>query len=119
MPSRLKPVLPHGAASSQDVRSALRGTGFSREEASGNNLNFAETQPTSFRRRPDLPGEYMKRIQILDSHTGGEPTRLVLDGFPDLGRGSMAERRQRLADEFDDWRAATVLEPRGSDVLVG
>ena len=61
----------------------------------------------------------MKRIQILDSHTGGEPTRLVLDGFPDLGRGSMAERRQRLADEFDDWRAATVLEPRGSDVLVG
>lgn len=61
----------------------------------------------------------MKRIQILDSHTGGEPTRLVLDGFPDLGRGSMAERRQRLAEQFDDWRAATVLEPRGSDVLVG
>ncbi|MEX6665790.1 4-hydroxyproline epimerase [Pseudomonas sp. W2-17] len=61
----------------------------------------------------------MKRIQILDSHTGGEPTRLVLDGFPDLGRGSMAERRQLLADRFDDWRAATVLEPRGSDVLVG
>ena len=61
----------------------------------------------------------MKRIQILDSHTGGEPTRLVLDGFPDLGDGSMAERRQRLADEFDDWRAAAVLEPRGSDVLVG
>ncbi|HEY0285882.1 MAG TPA: 4-hydroxyproline epimerase [Pseudomonas sp.] len=61
----------------------------------------------------------MKRISILDSHTGGEPTRLVLDGFPDLGTGSMAERRQLLADEFDDWRAATVLEPRGSDVLVG
>ncbi len=61
----------------------------------------------------------MKRIQILDSHTGGEPTRLVLDGFPDLGRGSMAERRQLLAEQFDDWRAATVLEPRGSDVLVG
>jgi 4-hydroxyproline epimerase len=61
----------------------------------------------------------MKRIQILDSHTGGEPTRLVLDGFPDLGTGSMAERRQLLTDEFDDWRAATVLEPRGSDVLVG
>jgi 4-hydroxyproline epimerase len=61
----------------------------------------------------------MKRIQILDSHTGGEPTRLVLDGFPDLGRGSMAERRRLLAEQFDDWRAATVLEPRGSDVLVG
>ena len=61
----------------------------------------------------------MQRISILDSHTGGEPTRLVLDGFPDLGKGSMAERRQILAEQFDDWRATTVLEPRGSDVLVG
>ncbi|AGI22636.1 4-hydroxyproline epimerase [Pseudomonas sp. MT3] len=61
----------------------------------------------------------MKRIQVLDSHTGGEPTRLVLDGFPDLGNGSMAERRALLAREHDSWRAATVLEPRGSDVLVG
>lgn len=61
----------------------------------------------------------MKRIRILDSHTGGEPTRLVLDGFPDLGRGSMAERKQVLAEQFDAWRATTVLEPRGSDVLVG
>ncbi|TRX73452.1 4-hydroxyproline epimerase [Pseudomonas mangiferae] len=61
----------------------------------------------------------MKRIRVLDSHTGGEPTRLVLDGFPDLGQGSMAERRQRLAEQHDAWRAATVLEPRGSDVLVG
>ncbi|UCL87921.1 4-hydroxyproline epimerase [Pseudomonas sp. HS-18] len=61
----------------------------------------------------------MKRIQVLDSHTGGEPTRLVLDGFPELGKGSMAERRALLAREHDSWRAATVLEPRGSDVLVG
>ena len=61
----------------------------------------------------------MKRIRVLDSHTGGEPTRLVLDGFPDLGTGSMAERRQILAERHDDWRAASVLEPRGSDVLVG
>ena len=61
----------------------------------------------------------MQRIRVLDSHTGGEPTRLVLDGFPDLGRGSMTERRQLLAERFDAWRAATVLEPRGSDVLVG
>ena len=61
----------------------------------------------------------MQRIRVLDSHTGGEPTRLVLDGFPDLGRGSMAERRQLLAERFDPWRAASVLEPRGSDVLVG
>ena len=61
----------------------------------------------------------MKKIQILDSHTGGEPTRLVLGGFPDLGAGSMAERRALLAAQHDAWRAATVLEPRGSDVVVG
>ncbi len=61
----------------------------------------------------------MRKIHIIDSHTGGEPTRLVIDGFPDLGTGSMAERRGLLAERYDDWRAATVLEPRGSDVVVG
>ena len=61
----------------------------------------------------------MQRIRVLDSHTGGEPTRLVLEGFPDLGKGDMAERRQLLSERFDQWRAASVLEPRGSDVLVG
>jgi len=61
----------------------------------------------------------MRRIEIIDSHTGGEPTRLVIRGFPDLGSGSMAERRALLASQHDAWRAATVLEPRGSDVIVG
>jgi 4-hydroxyproline epimerase len=61
----------------------------------------------------------MQRIQVIDSHTGGEPTRLVIGGFPDLGGGSMAERRTLLADRHDKWRAAAVLEPRGSDVVVG
>ena len=61
----------------------------------------------------------MKRIQIIDSHTGGEPTRLVIGGFPDLGNGTMAERRALLAAQHDAWRATTVLEPRGNDVIVG
>ncbi|WP_394787116.1 4-hydroxyproline epimerase [Rhodoferax sp.] len=61
----------------------------------------------------------MQRIQIIDSHTGGEPTRLVVGGFPALGNGSMAERRALLAAQHDAWRAATVLEPRGNDVIVG
>ncbi|HEX7386064.1 MAG TPA: 4-hydroxyproline epimerase [Castellaniella sp.] len=61
----------------------------------------------------------MKRISILDSHTGGEPTRLVLDGLPDLGRGTMAQRRAYFAQHCDDWRKAIILEPRGSDVMVG
>ncbi len=61
----------------------------------------------------------MQRIQIIDSHTGGEPTRLVIGGFPDLGQGSMAERLAVLAANHDQWRRATVLEPRGNDVIVG
>ena len=61
----------------------------------------------------------MTRIVIIDSHTGGEPTRVVIGGFPDLGPGSMAERREVLAREHDRYRRATLLEPRGSEVLVG
>jgi 4-hydroxyproline epimerase len=59
------------------------------------------------------------RIQIIDSHTGGEPTRVVIGGGPDLGGGSMAERRDRFRQHFDAFRSAVVNEPRGSDVLVG
>lgn len=61
----------------------------------------------------------MKKIQVIDTHTGGEPTRLVIAGFPDLGSGPMVERRALLARDYDDWRAACVLEPRGNDVIVG
>ncbi|MFC3284060.1 4-hydroxyproline epimerase [Litchfieldella rifensis] len=61
----------------------------------------------------------MKRIRVIDSHTGGEPTRLVLDGLPDLGPGTMAERLAVLRKQHDHWRRACMLEPRGHDVLVG
>jgi 4-hydroxyproline epimerase len=58
-------------------------------------------------------------IRIVDSHTGGEPTRLVIEGGPDLGAGPLAERAQRFRTEFDHFRSAIVNEPRGSDVMVG
>jgi 4-hydroxyproline epimerase len=61
----------------------------------------------------------MKRVQIVDSHTGGEPTRVVVAGGPDLGDGPLATRLQRFRAEQDRFRAAVVNEPRGSDVLVG
>ncbi|MDT8999831.1 proline racemase family protein [Paucibacter sp. APW11] len=57
--------------------------------------------------------------RIIDSHTGGEPTRIIVRGGPALGDGSMAERLQRLRSEHDHWRSALVNEPRGSDVMVG
>jgi 4-hydroxyproline epimerase len=56
---------------------------------------------------------------VIDSHTGGEPTRVVIAGAPDLGRGSLALRRERFARDFDRFRSAIVNEPRGSDVIVG
>lgn len=59
------------------------------------------------------------RVRVVDSHTGGEPTRIVVEGGPDLGTGSLAERRERFARDYDDFRAAVVCEPRGSDVIVG
>jgi len=58
-------------------------------------------------------------IRVIDSHTGGEPTRLVLEGGPDLGEGPMAERVQRFRERFDDYRCAIVNEPRGGDPWVG
>jgi 4-hydroxyproline epimerase len=60
-----------------------------------------------------------RSIQIVDSHTGGEPTRVVVAGGPELGRGPLVVRRERFQKEFDRFRSAIVNEPRGSNVLVG
>lgn len=61
----------------------------------------------------------MHRIRVIDSHTGGEPTRLVMSGGPDLGSGSLSERARLFRERFDAYRSAVVNEPRGSDVMVG
>ena len=58
-------------------------------------------------------------MRVIDSHTEGEPTRVIIEDGPDLGGGSMAQRIQRLAANFDSLRQAVILEPRGSDALVG
>ena len=58
-------------------------------------------------------------MRIIDSHTEGEPTRMVIDGGPPLGGGSLFDRRQRFADHFDTYRSFAVNEPRGSDAVVG
>src|SRR5450759_3062266 len=61
----------------------------------------------------------MRTIRVIDSHTGGEPTRLVLEGGPDLGTGPLAVRVQRFRKHFDHYRSAIVNEPRGSGPLIG
>ena len=61
----------------------------------------------------------MERVSVIDSHTGGEPTRVVTTGGPDLGRGPLADAAKLFRDRFDAFRSRVVNEPRGSDALVG
>ncbi len=61
----------------------------------------------------------MKRLHVIDSHTGGEPTRLIMNGFPALTGDTIAAQLDDLRSHHDQWRRACLLEPRGNDVLVG
>ena len=58
-------------------------------------------------------------VRVIDSHTEGEPTRVVVEGGPHLGSGPLPDRVARLRTEFDSFRSAVVCEPRGSEVVVG
>ena len=58
-------------------------------------------------------------VRVIDSHTGGEPTRVVVAGGPDLGGGTVREQLERFRRDHDRFRSAVVNEPRGSDVMVG
>jgi 4-hydroxyproline epimerase len=62
---------------------------------------------------------FRKRIQVIDSHTAGEPTRVVISGAPALGAGPLPSRLEQLRSRYDSFRTAVLGEPRGSDVLVG
>jgi 4-hydroxyproline epimerase len=82
-------------------------------------LSVTDVNPESQRQRHLLDRSAVQRVRIIDSHTGGEPTRLVLAGGPDLGNGTVANRLKRLRSDYDWFRSAVVNEPRGSDVIVG
>lgn len=58
-------------------------------------------------------------IEVIDTHTGGEPTRVVVDSPIELSGETLADQRNDFATRFDDYRRAIVCEPRGSDVMVG
>lgn len=64
-------------------------------------------------------GSSLRMMRVIDSHTAGQPTRVIVEGGPDLGSSSLADRRDRLRTNFDRFRSAVVGEPRGSDALVG
>jgi len=63
--------------------------------------------------------EFSQPVHVIDSHTEGEPTRVVVAGGPDLGSGPLAERLQRFCTHFDQFRSGVVCEPRGCEVVVG
>ena len=60
-----------------------------------------------------------RRVKVIDSHTGGEPTRVVISGGPDLGHDALSNRVERFRNQHDDFRCAVVNEPRGSEAVVG
>lgn len=64
-------------------------------------------------------GSTIHRIEVVDSHTAGEPTRVVIAGGPDLGGGPLAARMERFRLEYDGYRRAVLNEPRGVPGMVG
>jgi 4-hydroxyproline epimerase len=62
---------------------------------------------------------HRRRVQVIDSHTAGEPTRVVVAGGPALGAGNLQARLELFRSQYDTFRTAVLAEPRGSDVLVG
>lgn len=63
--------------------------------------------------------ERLKRIRVVDSHTAGEPTRIIVDGGPKLNSTNMSLRLEEFRRDYDYLRRALVNEPRGSEVIVG
>jgi len=61
----------------------------------------------------------LRRVEVVDSHTAGEPTRVVISGGPDLGTGDLHTRLQTFRTHHDSFRTGIIREPRGSDVVVG
>jgi len=58
-------------------------------------------------------------MRVIDSHTEGEPTRVIVSNGPDLGNGSVSDRAARLARAHGDFCKSVICEPRGLEAMVG
>jgi 4-hydroxyproline epimerase len=76
-------------------------------------------QPSAISHQSNGADSFPATIRVVDSHTEGEPTRVVVDGWPQPAGATMAERRDDLRARFDHLRRAVVCEPRGHDAIVG
>ncbi len=77
------------------------------------------TRPAAPRVESTLMPTFPPEIEVIDSHTGGEPTRIVVGGWPQPAGETMEERLESLRREADHLRNAVVNEPRGHEAIVG
>lgn len=68
--------------------------------------------------RPELPDEWMS-IKTIDMHTGGEPLRVIVEGFPELEGTNVLEYRRNVREHHDELRKALMWEPRGHADMYG
>lgn len=59
------------------------------------------------------------RIQVLDMHTGGEPLRIVREGYPDIPGATILEKRRYVREHLDHFRRFLMFEPRGHKDMYG
>ena len=64
------------------------------------------------------PAEWLE-IKTIDVHTGGEPLRIIIDGYPTLSGNTILEKRKCAKENFDFIRKALMLEPRGHADMYG
>lgn len=67
----------------------------------------------------DLNAQYEYVFTSVETHTVGEPTRIITSGFPECVGTSMMEKKQYLEQHYDHLRSALMCEPRGHDDMVG
>jgi trans-L-3-hydroxyproline dehydratase len=58
-------------------------------------------------------------VSTVEMHTGGEPTRIVVDGWPSLSGGALLDKRREVTERHDHLRRGLMLEPRGHDGMYG
>lgn len=91
-----------------------------REATSPHSVRYKTAHPIpSTLWRMTSNGDTPAVLDVVDSHTGGEPTRVVIAGGPPLQAGTLPEQVSQFRSEFDQFRSAVVNEPRGSEVMVG
>ena len=65
-----------------------------------------------------VPKDWLQ-IKTIDMHTGGEPLRVIVDGFPELKGNSVLDYRRYCKENFDYLRTALMFEPRGHADMYG